>query len=72
MDPVSLSMLSSVSGMMGSSGLMGGGSKEEPGAPVSVTTGPVSTSAGGSFNVVGGDSLWIVAAGVIAFLWLRR
>jgi hypothetical protein len=68
---IPLAMLSSVSSMMGSSGLLGG-SKEEPGAPVSVTTGPVSTSAGGSFNVVGGDSLWIIAVVIIAFLWLRR
>ncbi len=68
-------MLAGIAGSMLSGsggGMFGGGGSQEPAAPISVSTGPVSTSTGsGSFGVVGGDSLWIIGLIVVAIVFLK-
>ncbi len=65
-------MTSALSGMMGSSGLGGGGAM--PADTLQTTTGDVSSTAGGgAFGVVGGSSLGLLAvAGALVAVLLFK
>lgn len=64
-------MVGTVSGVLQGSGLLGGGGKEEPSGPITVTTGPVTSSMGDSAFAMAGDStpLLLLALLLLAFFW---